>query len=91
MLIPLQERQRKLEQEVVVAEEELLPEVVESAPPVKEPSGPLTLAQVAAANVTEVDEPSEPVVCSRAFASASVLKHEQQCASSDRTSNKADG
>ena len=57
-----QERQRKLEQEVVVVEEEPVPKVAEPAPPVKEPSGPLTLAQVAAANVTEVDEPAEVAV-----------------------------
>ncbi|KAK9916331.1 hypothetical protein WJX75_001307 [Coccomyxa subellipsoidea] len=53
------ERQRKLEQEVVVVEEEPVPKVAEPAPPVKEPSGPLTLAQVAAANVTEAPQNSK--------------------------------
>ncbi|BDA40478.1 hypothetical protein COCOBI_01-1310 [Coccomyxa sp. Obi] len=57
------ERQRKLEQEVaVVAEEEPVPEPAEPAPPLKQPSGPLTLAQVAAANVPEVEAPAEAVV-----------------------------
>lgn len=59
----MQERQRKLEQEVaVVTEEEPVPEPAEPAPPLKQPSGPLTLAQVAAANVPEVEAPAEAVV-----------------------------
>lgn len=59
----MQERQRKLEQEVaVVAEEEPVPEPTEPVPPLKQPSGPLTLAQVAAANVPEVEAPADAVV-----------------------------
>lgn len=59
----VQEQQRKLEQkEVAPVEEPAAPEPVEPAQPVKEPSGPLTLAQVAAANVTEVDASAEPAV-----------------------------
>ena len=72
----MQERQRKLEQDVVaVAEEEPVPEPAEPAPPLKQPSGPLTLAQVAAANVPEVEAPAEAVVSLLLLSDASLMSY----------------
>lgn len=56
MLMQRKQEPKEVAPEEVVSEEEAAP-APEPVPPPQEPSGPLTLAQVAAANVTEADVP----------------------------------